>query len=82
VAHEGYLVVINNALYLSGAEFTSELNGLCKSEYLEFHKTIPIPMDITGYPATIVDSPPVDPSPFNHPTKIAILKIYRKDGQK
>ncbi len=82
VAHEGYLVAINNALYLSGADFTSELDALCKSEYLEFHKIIPVPMDITGYPPTIVDSPPVDPSPFNHPTKIAILKIYRKDKQK
>lgn len=81
VAHEGYLVAINNALFLSGADFLSKLNALCESEYLELHKIIPVPMDITGYSPTIVDSPPVDPSPFNHPTKIAILKIYRKDKQ-
>jgi 23S rRNA (cytosine1962-C5)-methyltransferase len=81
VAHQGYLVVINNALFVSGSDFLSEINMLCESEYLEFFKIIPVPMDITGYPPTIVDSPPVDPTPFNHPTKIAILKIYRKDKQ-
>ena len=82
VAHEGYLVLINNALFVSGQDFLSELNALCTSEYLKLHKIIPIPMDITGYPSTRVDSPPVNPAPFNHPTKIAILKVYRKDKQK
>lgn len=82
VAHEGWLVLINNALYLSGSDFMAELDVLCRSEYLTFDQIIPIPSDITGYPATVVDTPPVDPSPFNHPTKIAILKVTRKDQRK
>ncbi len=79
VAHEGRLVVINNALFLSGADFMAELEQLCRSDYLSFEQTIPIPEDITGCPDTIVSPPPVDPAPFNHPTKIAILKVKRKD---
>jgi 23S rRNA (cytosine1962-C5)-methyltransferase len=79
VAHEGRLVVINNALFLSGADFMAELDQLCRSEYLSFEQIIPIPEDITGYPDTIVNPPPVDPAPFNHPTKIAILRVTRKD---
>jgi 23S rRNA (cytosine1962-C5)-methyltransferase len=82
VAHEGYLVLINNALFLSGSDFMAELQALCSSDYLEFEEIIPVPMDITGYPDTIVDAPPVSPAPFNHPTKIAILRVYRKDQRK
>lgn len=79
VAHEGRLVVINNALFISGADFMAELEQLCRSEYLSFEQTIPIPEDITGYPDTVVNPPPVDPAPFNHPTKIAVLRVTRKD---
>lgn len=82
VAHEGWLVIINNALFVSGEAFMDELNVLCKSPYLSFEEIIPIPPDVTGYPNTIVDAPPVDPTPFNHPTKIAILKVFRKDQRK
>jgi 23S rRNA (cytosine1962-C5)-methyltransferase len=82
IAHKGYLVVINNALFLDGVSFKSELDDLCQSEYLQFEKIIPVPDDITGYPSTIQDHPPVDPSPFNHPTKIAILSVFRKDERK
>ncbi len=82
VAHEGRLVVINNALFLSGADFMAELDHLCRSKYLSFEQTIPIPKDITGYPDTIMNPPPADPAPFNHPTKIAILKVTRKDKRK
>jgi len=82
VAHEGLLIVINNALFHSGVDFMAELETLCQSEYLNYQQSIPIPMDITGYPETILSTPPVDPAPFNHPTKIAILKVYRKDRRK
>lgn len=82
IAHEGYLVVINNALFLSGEDFMMELNTLCHSDYLSFEQMIPVPEDVTGFPETIVDSPPTDPAPFNHPTKIAILRAYRKDARK
>ena len=79
VAHQGWLVVINNALFLSGTDFMAELDALCQSDYLSLETLIPVPEDITGYPETIVSYPPVDPAPFNHPTKIAILRVTRKD---
>ncbi|MCB2209441.1 class I SAM-dependent methyltransferase [bacterium] len=82
VAHDGQMVVINNALFLPGAAFIAELEALCRSDYLSLGEIIPIPEDITGYPETIVDTPPVDPAPFNHPTKIAVLNVTRKDERK
>jgi 23S rRNA (cytosine1962-C5)-methyltransferase len=82
IAHGGQLVVINNALFLPGADFMAELEALCQSDYLSLGEVIPIPEDITGYPETIVDKPPADPAPFNHPTKIAVLNVTRKDKQK
>jgi len=39
---------------------------------------IPVPDDITGFPATRVGSPVTDPAPFNHATKIAVLAVRRK----
>ncbi len=82
VAHEGWLVVINNALFLSGADFITEIETLCQSPYLDFVQMIPVPQDVTGYPSTIKLQPPADPAPFNHPTKIVLLKLYRKDGRR
>jgi len=56
------------------------LNALCSSGYLQLEEIIPVPLDVTGYPETIHDpNYPVDPAPFNHPTKIAILRVQRKD---
>jgi len=78
-AHEGILVVINNALFLSGRAFKAELDRLCQSDFVSFEAIIPIPEDITGYPETIVAPPPADPAPFNHATKIALLRVTRKD---
>lgn len=82
VGHGGQLVVINNSLFLSGADFVAELDALCLSDYLTFREIIPIPEDLTGFPNTIVTRPPVDPAPFNHPTKIAILDVLRKDERR
>ncbi|MFN2305321.1 MAG: class I SAM-dependent methyltransferase [Anaerolineales bacterium] len=79
IAHQGILVVINNALYLTGADFMEELNALCQNEYLSFEGILPVPMDITGFPNTIVAKPPSNPAPFNHPTKIALIRVFRKD---
>jgi 23S rRNA (cytosine1962-C5)-methyltransferase len=81
IAHQGWLVVINNALFLSGKDFIAELEALCQNPYITIEQTIPIPPDITGFPDTIVTHPPTDPAPFNHPTKIAILRFTRKDGR-
>lgn len=79
VAHEGYLVVINNALFLSGDAFMTELESLCRGGYLALAGTIPVPADVTGFTESVVSEPPADPAPFNHPTKIAILRAFRKD---
>jgi 23S rRNA (cytosine1962-C5)-methyltransferase len=79
VSHNGMLVVVNNALYVSGDQFMATLEQLCTSGYLVVEKLIPIPEDITGYRDTRVRMPPSDPAPFNHPTKIAILRAFRKD---
>lgn len=82
VGHEGYLVLINNALFLSGEALQSQIQDMCASGYLSLTKIIDVPQDITGYPATILEQPPVNPRPFNHPTKICITRVSRKDGQR
>lgn len=74
----GYLVAINNALYLPGNEYHRSLTELCQDGYLSIDNLIPVPPDVTGYPETIARQPPVDPGPFNHPTKIAVLRVRRK----
>lgn len=79
VAHQGTLIVINNALYVSGQQIIDEINDLSKTGYIFLDSIIKIPQDLTGYPGTILAEPPVDPAPFNHPTKICILKVIRKD---
>lgn len=76
----GRLIAINNALFLSGADYMHQLEALGADGYLELEEIIPVPEDITGYPESIVRQPPMDPSPFNHPTKIAVLKVSRKTG--
>jgi 23S rRNA (cytosine1962-C5)-methyltransferase len=74
----GLLVAINNALFLSGQDYMQTLEALCADGYLEIETLIPVPEDFSGYPQTRVSSPPVDPAPFNHATKIAILRVRRK----
>jgi 23S rRNA (cytosine1962-C5)-methyltransferase len=79
VKHGGHLVAINNALFISGTEYMQALESLCADGYLAFEGSVPVPEDFTGPPETRVNDPPVDPAPFNHPTKIAILKVIRKN---
>ena len=74
----GYLIAINNALFLSGTEYLGELEKLCQDGYLAVEALLPVPQDFTGYPGNVVSPPPSDPAPFNHPTKIALLKVRRK----
>ncbi|MSQ48458.1 MAG: SAM-dependent methyltransferase [Deltaproteobacteria bacterium] len=74
----GYLVAINNALFVSGAAYLQMLELLCADGYLSIEEFIPVPLDCTGYPLTVVSTPPVDPAPFNHPTKIVVLRVRRK----
>jgi 23S rRNA (cytosine1962-C5)-methyltransferase len=76
----GYLVAVNNALYVSGKEYMLTLEALCKDGYLKLRELIPVPEDFTGYPETRLGSPITDPAPFNHSTKMAILEVKRKAG--
>ena len=74
----GYLVAINNALFVSGREYMQTLESLCKDGYLKIKELIPVPEDFIGYPETRVGNPVTDSAPFNHSTKIAILEVKKK----
>lgn len=72
----GYLIAINNALYVSGRDYMNSLEELCKDGYLKIRGLIPVPEDFIGYEP--IGKPITDPAPFNHSTKIAILDVKRK----
>jgi 23S rRNA (cytosine1962-C5)-methyltransferase len=74
----GYLVAVNNALFFSGAAYMAMLGALCADGYLSIDELIAVPADFTGYDRTRLAAPIVDPAPFNHATKIAILRVRRK----
>lgn len=74
----GWLVTVNNALFVSGADYLRILEDLCADGYLSIETLIPVPPDVTGYPETRVRPPLVDPAPFNHSTKIAVMRVRRK----
>lgn len=80
VADGGELVVVNNALYLSGEEFLAALRALESDGYVALERLVPVPSDTAGYDTTRVGAPPVCPRPFNHSTKIAVLRVRRRDG--
>jgi len=75
----GWLVSVNNALYVSGKEYMQTLDELCADGYLKVAELIPVPEDFTGYPETRTGIPVTDPAPFNHSTKIAMLEVRRKN---
>lgn len=74
VSPEGYLVAVNNALYVSGADYMATLEGLCADGHLRLVETIPVPDDFVGLCRKPIRAPLPDPAPFNHATKIAILQ--------
>jgi 23S rRNA (cytosine1962-C5)-methyltransferase len=74
----GRIVAINNALFVSGQAYLQTLTSLCADGYLEIETFIPVPADVTGYPETVLRPPITDPAPFNHATKIAVLRVRRK----
>ena len=69
-------MAINNALCVSGKEYMQTLEELCKDGYLKIEELIPVPEHFVGYRQ--VGKPITDPAPFNHSTKIAVLKVRRK----
>ena len=78
IADDGWLVAVNNALFLSGEAYVAMLEELCADGYLRVESIIPVPEDFTGYAETRMGEYVVDPAPFNHPTKIAVLRVRRK----
>jgi len=74
----GVLVAINNALFLSGADYMNVLDRVSADGYVQLEDRIPVPEDSAGYPQSRCTMPLIDPSPFNHATKIALLRIRRK----
>lgn len=81
IAHQGRLVVVNNAVFLSGAEFIKQLEALCADGFARIEETLTVHDDAAGFAATRAGTFAVDPAPFNHSTKIAVLRVSRKDGR-
>lgn len=81
IADGGWLVAVNNGLYQSGKSYMAMLEELCADGYLRVESIIPVPEDITGFSETRVREYVVDPAPFNHPTKIVILRVKRKNKE-
>jgi 23S rRNA (cytosine1962-C5)-methyltransferase len=72
----GQLIAVNNALYVSGREYMRTLEELSSDGYLKVRELISVPQDFIGYNTSYAQV--TDPAPFNHPTKIAILTVKRK----
>lgn len=80
VRHDGWLVVVNNAVFASGRQFLDTLEALCLDGYLAVETLVPVPEDFTGFAGTRTGTAISDPAPFNHSTKIAVLRVRRKDA--
>jgi len=78
VSDGGWLVLVNNALFLSGRDYLASLQALDDQGFLKVEGLIPVPQDCTGYGVTPLSAWPADPAPFNHPTKIVVLRVRRK----
>ncbi len=78
VRHNGRIVVINNALFVSGSAYIEALQALCHDGYVSLEESIPIGEDFVGYPETRRGELVTDVVPFNHTTKIAVLRISHK----
>ena len=74
----GRLVAVNNALFTSGREYIEALEHLGADGFLAVEELIAVPEDVCGYPATRLSTLPADPAPFNHATKIAVLRVKKR----
>lgn len=75
VSDHGVLIVVNNSLYLSGQAFMAALESICDGKYLTLESQIPIPEDFCFAAGESRAYYPTDPHPFNHPTKIVVLRV-------
>ncbi len=78
VVDGGRIVLINNALFVSGADMMAELEALSAEGYVAIEETIAVPLDFTGSAETRTADFVTDPAPFNHSTKIVVLRISHK----
>jgi len=78
VRDSGILIAVNNALYVSGREYIQTLEDLCRDGYLRIRELISVPEDMAGFPETRLHEPIIDPAPFSHSTKIAVLDVRHK----
>jgi len=76
INNDGYLVAINNAIFVSGSAYIKEIESLTADGYLTVEELISVPEDFIGDSSGA--SPVTDPAPFNHSTKIVVLRIRRK----
>ncbi len=81
VGDGGRLILVNNALFVSGAQQMAMIERACQDGYLSLERTLAVPADVVGMAEDSSGTLPADPAPFNHPTKIAILAVRRKDGR-
>lgn len=82
VGDGGWLVVINNGVFVSGQAFDETLTAVCAGGYAELVERVMSPLDFAGHPSTRAGTAlPADPAPWNHSTKVAILKLNRKDAR-
>jgi 23S rRNA (cytosine1962-C5)-methyltransferase len=72
----GFIVMVNNALFLSGADYLKSLETLTADGYVSIVQTLPVPAEVIGFGGAPVY--PADPAPFNHPTKMVVLQVKRK----
>src|SRR5262249_17726969 len=77
IAHNGYLIAVNNALFVSGADYMKEIEALCADVYLTVEEILPVPDDFVGRQRGA--APVTDLATFNNSTKIVVLKVLRKD---
>jgi 23S rRNA (cytosine1962-C5)-methyltransferase len=81
VADGGALVAINNGVFVAGTAFDATLAEVCAGGYAEVEARIPVPEAFLGTAETREGALPVDPAPYAHSTKMAVLRVKRKDGR-
>jgi 23S rRNA (cytosine1962-C5)-methyltransferase len=81
VADGGALVAINNGVFVPGAAFEATLAEVCAGGYAEVEARIPVPEAFLGTAASREGTPTVDPAPYQHSTKMAVVRVKRKDGR-
>lgn len=77
IAHEGYLVAVNNAVFVSGDEYDAALAALCRDGYLALESRVDVDEDARGL--CLEGAAAKSPAPYAHSTKIAVLRATRRD---